>query len=332
PRFGFTYLVNSSNGKETLIKGGVGVFYDLGMAMAGASLGGEGFPYSSVKRFFEVPWPLSPTDAAPRSPNLDPPYGYIGVMDPKLRSPKTYQWSGGLTQAIGNNQALTVTYVGAAGRQLKSSHFFQNPNPNFFTVERVGNHGFSDYHALQAQFQRRLVKNLQVLASYTWSHSIDTASQDFYDRQFTDDQINLTDDKGNSDFDVRHTFSSGVTYEVPDFVPGKVSGWIFRNWSVDTKFFARTSMPMKVYGCCNFGFYRPDIKEGFPIRISDPNEPDGWRLNWQAFAPATAPRQGTLGRNVIRGFPAVQLDLSLRRTFAVNERVKINLIADSFNI
>ena len=332
PRIGFSYLLNPKLGKETLIKGGVGVFYDLGMAMAGASLGGEGFPYSSVKRFFDVPWPLSATDAAPRPPNLDPPYGYIGVMDPQLKSPRTYQWSGGITQAIGTNQALTVTYVGAAGRRLKSSHFWENPNPKFFTVELVGNHGFSDYHALQAQFQRRLSKNLQVLASYTWSHSIDTASDDFYDRQFTDDQINLSDDKGNSDFDVRHSFSSGLTYEVPDFVPGKVSGWLFHNWAIDAKFLARTPMPMKLFGISNFGFYRPDINQGVPIRISDPDEPGEWRLNWEAFSPATSLRQGTLGRNVIRGFPAVQLDLSLRRSFAVNERVKVELMADCFNI
>src|SRR6185503_8407872 len=77
---------------------------------------------------------------------------------------------------------------------------------------------------------------------------------------------------------------------------------------------------------------RPDLNYGVPLYVDNKDDPGGWRLNWEAFSPATSLRQGTLGRNVVRGFPLFQLDLSLRRNFQINERVRVKLTADCFNI
>ena len=38
----------------------------------------------------------------------------------------------------------------------------------------------SDYHAFQLKLQRRLSRGLQALASYTFSHSIDSGSTDAF--------------------------------------------------------------------------------------------------------------------------------------------------------
>jgi hypothetical protein len=43
-------------------------------------------------------------------------------------------------------------------------------------------------------------------------------------------------------------------------------------------------------------------------------------------------RQGTLGRNVLRGFPLTQLDLSLRRQLKIREHLNLQWRADVFNI
>jgi hypothetical protein len=45
-----------------------------------------------------------------------------------------------------------------------------------------------------------------------------------------------------------------------------------------------------------------------------------------------AGRQGTLGRNALRGFPLSQLDLAVRRQFALSERTRLQLRAEFFNV
>ena len=43
-------------------------------------------------------------------------------------------------------------------------------------------------------------------------------------------------------------------------------------------------------------------------------------------------RQGTLGRNALRGFPFWQIDFALQRQFALTKRVMLQLRADVFNL
>jgi hypothetical protein len=78
--------------------------------------------------------------------------------------------------SLGNHQSLSAAYVGAAGRRLLRQEYLVRPNSNFTTLFVTRNASVSDYHALQVQFNRRLSRGAQALASYTWSHSIDTVS------------------------------------------------------------------------------------------------------------------------------------------------------------
>src|SRR5262245_37995667 len=88
------------------------------------------------------------------------------------------------------------------------------PNPNFTKVRIVRNEATSDYHALQLQFQRRLSRGLQALASYTWSHSIDISSAES-SRTVSITKIDPNTNRGSSDFDVHHAFTTAVTYDIP---------------------------------------------------------------------------------------------------------------------
>jgi hypothetical protein len=80
---------------------------------------------------------------------------------------------------------------------------------------------------------------------------------------------------------------------------------------------------------------RPDLIAGVPLYLKDPNAPGGRRFNPAAIdraTPLAQGRQGTLGRNVFRGFPARQVDLALRRQFDLTENLKLSLRAEAFNI
>jgi hypothetical protein len=90
-------------------------------------------------------------------------------------------------------------------------------NPNFDFVYLADNTATSDYSALQLKFQRRLVKGLQALASYSFSHSIDISSTDAAFAYLDPlGSVNNPDiDRGDSDFDSRHSFTGAVTYDLP---------------------------------------------------------------------------------------------------------------------
>src|SRR5207253_323967 len=60
--------------------------------------------------------------------------------------------------------------------------------------------------------------------------------------------------------------------------------------------------------------------------------PGGFGLNKAAFAAPTPGVQGTLGRNVLRGFAWHELDLTVRRQFPIHESIALQFRADIFNL
>src|SRR5260370_16754666 len=79
--------------------------------------------------------------------------------------------------------------------------------------------------------------------------------------------------------------------------------------------------------------WRPDLVAGQPLSPADRHVAGGQRFNPDAFEfPNTYPgRQGTLGRNVLRGFPIEQLNLTIRREFPLYERARLQFRAEMFN-
>ena len=134
------------------------------------------FPYLSDKFASGVAFPLSPQNAAPPALSNSPPVNDILVAEPNLKLPRTYEWNAALEQSLGKNQSLSLAYIGTVGRDLLRSTDLDSPNSNFGFVGVTGNSATSNYNAPQVKFERRLWQGLQVLASNTWSHSIDIAS------------------------------------------------------------------------------------------------------------------------------------------------------------
>jgi carboxypeptidase family protein/TonB-dependent receptor-like protein len=338
PRFGMGYQLSQSKGLEMILRGGIGVFYDLGSGPAGSAFG-YGFPNTVEKFLSGALMPLDAASAAPPSFSLSPPYGNIrGAVAPDLKLPYSWQWNVAIEQSLGSHQTVSASYVGAVGRRLLRQEILRRPNPNFATVFATRNASSSDYHAMQLQYQRRLSRGLQALASYTWSHSIDDVSND---SSFGAPigNIDLKQERGPSDFDVRHAFSAAVTYDIA-VPPGKrFVNKILRNFSTDTIFTTRSAAPVNVLtgadGVGGFtgpnGISRPDLLIGVPLYINDPAAAGGRRINRAAFTLPVG-RQGTLGRNALRGFPLWQMDFSLRRQFNITERVKFQLRAEFFNV
>jgi hypothetical protein len=321
-----------------VLRAGGGIFYDLGYS--DVADGASGFPYAQDKLILNTSFPVSGANAVPPAFSMTPPVAYLAVVDPNHVLPRTYEWNVAAERALGKDDVVTVTYVGATGRKLMRQDRYNKPNPSFSEFDLMRNGANSSYQALQAQFRHRVAHGLQALLSYTWAHSIDDGSSDGNILNVPPGDSPSSSERGSSDYDIRHTFSAAVSYNIP--APGG-GFWktIFGNWSTDSIVYARTAPPVNVVtGLDPFGGFlsgassvqRPNLISGVPLWIADPNVAGGTRINPAAFTVPATPRQGDLGRNALRGFGATQVDLTLRRQFRFTERLALQVRADMFNI
>lgn len=98
------------------------------------------------------------------------------------------------------------------GKLLGISPDAVRPYPGFSNIIGVSNVADSQYHALQATF-RETTKPLTVAVAYTWSHSLDDAS-DRSSANFAN-SLNLRSNWASSDFDQRHLLNVNYVYNLP---------------------------------------------------------------------------------------------------------------------
>jgi len=196
----------------------------------------------------------------------------------------------------------------------------------------VNNDASSSYHALQLQFNRRLSSRLHMLVSYTWSHSIDNLSHDVpYGAGRDGDDPLMFDPRawGSSDFDVRHSLNGSLIAALPS-PHGGIAAVLFRNWTANSIFFARSALPTDLIAD-SLGD-RPDVVPGQPLYLYGSGFPGGKSFNSAAFSIPPNGLDGDLGRNVLRGLGAWQIDFSLHREFRLSEGLSLQLRAEAFNI
>jgi hypothetical protein len=340
PRLGGAYQVRQTPGHETVLRAGGGVFYDMGNTYG--SIGFNNIGFISFATLSNVSFPLTSAQLTLPPRSINPPYdATVAAFDPNLKLPYTIQWNVALEQALGRKQALTVSYVGSAGRRLLETYYLGNVpgNPNFASgngLQITKNSPTSDYDALQVQFQRTLSHGLQALASYTYSHSIDDASSNF----------NLSDllERASSDFDIRHNFQAALTYDVPGQYSNAVLSGVLKHWALDARVTARSALPVDVIGnqyvidtvTQSRVNYHPNLVPGQPLYLYSSQYPGGKIINYDAFnVPTSGPgfdSEGDTPRNYARDFGAWQMNFAIRRDFPIYERLHLQFRAEAFNI
>jgi hypothetical protein len=372
PRLGLAYQLSQAADWGTTIRGGFGVFYDLATSEAGNNVISGSYPFGAFKFCPGVPgcltntaFPLDPSAAAPPpiSPDNVSSGDILGAFDPHLHLPYTLQWNSAVEQGLGRQQSVSVSYVGSAGRRLIQSALVFGANLNVPNANLVTNGATSDYNALQFQFQRRMSHGLQSLVSYTWAHSIDTASAGSVLFSYSNALVPGNANRGPSDFDIRNGLSAAITYDVPTFKTNRLVDQIVRTWSLQSIIHVQSASPVNVFESPNSfppqlkifsAQVRPDVVPGIPLYLHGSQYPGGRAFNGTPGAvtggcpdgsPSVGPfcpppvgpdglptRQGNLGRNALRGFGLAQWDFSVHRDFAIHESLKLQFRAEMFNV
>jgi hypothetical protein len=182
------------------------------------------------------------------------------------------------------------------------------------------------------------------LGSFTWAHALDDASSNY--------GSGLTPTYGNSDNDLRRVLNLALNYQTPTAGSSRWERALSGGWVIANRFSTQSGYPLDIYQDYqvplpngSFQQYLPDLVAGVPIylhgRAADVNDqpvPGNWPLNPAAFlAVPTDPngipiRQGTLGRNFVRGPGFYALNTAVQRSFPIYERLHLIFRVEAFSI
>lgn len=339
PRVGLAYRLNNSANYATVLRTGAGLFYDTSSVQAS-----EGYWYglgiTGTVNLNNKPFPMTPQELqnipAPSFELTPTSNAQVFAFDPNLKMPYALQWNATIEQQLGSKHSLTVSYVGSNARRLLMGrqYYPQNFNNPAFPagaafVYGTTNRGTSSYNAMQIQFRRHLSKGLQVLTSYTWSHSIDLATVNFTSAVF---------ERASSNYDIRHNFQTALSYELPGTYDNLFLSGMLAGWALDTRISARSALPLDIIAATNTTAQgmsysiRPDFDSSKPLYVTVEGAPGQRAINRAAFTVLPNGQSGNAGRNIARGFASYQTDLAFRKTFTFNERFRTTFRAEAFNL
>ncbi len=358
PRFGLAWSIPNSG--QTVVRAGYGIYTNQAAYSVLQNLA-ENIPFFLNKTVNYAPnsatcgsSPCTINNILSFNPN-----GAIGANSVNHDFAVEYNevWNLSLQHPLSSTTAVELEYVGSRTVHADSSTAVNLPQPglgnvqlrrpfpslNAFTTIRWD--GWASFNDLTFKITRRFAKGLSFDGSYTWSHSIDDAS----DAGTTNAELNLPQniyafnlaaEKASSSFDHRNRATINVIYDLP-FASGS-SGWLHRvvgGWRASGNFIAQSGAPFTINlsaanDPANIGLVngnnleRPNVA-GNPN--SGPKTPAQW-FNTSAFSSPAALTFGNTPRNNVVGPGLVDLDTSLQKEEALRESIKMQFRFDVFNV
>jgi hypothetical protein len=352
PRIGLAWSPGGS--RTSVIRTGYGLHYNFSPMASGQGIYFNP-PFFNTQLFFpsrtapieiQNPWPTG--GAAPLPPSAL-------TYDPSLTSSYAQNWNFSVQQEISGEVVLTAAYVGTRGVHLLGSRDINQPFPSprqpnprplpfFSDINQIESSFDSVYHSLQLAAQCRFQEGLTGLFSYTWSRSIDNASNFFPssgDANFPQNSYDTSAERGRSSFDVPHRFVGSFAYDLP--AAKNLTGAakrVFGGWRLNGVITLQSGQPYTVAlpgeldnsntGQSIQGFGAGDR----PNLIGDPNfanpDPAQW-INPAAFAMPAYGAFGNAGRNVVQGPPLHEVNFSLLKDTKLAGDLTLQLRAELFN-
>jgi hypothetical protein len=346
PRLGLAW--SPLNSDRLVLRGGYGIFYSRpSFIYLGLDFFAPPFYITSLSfgQTFANPFP----NALPANqfPVLQPGIPLTAtIVDRNNRTPYFQHFNASVEYELARNTALQIAYVGTRGIRLfrtvainqariASSNRpivnavtgeiirvntddnaplrapFQGTDTSFFALNQTN--GQSSYNSLQATLTRRLSHGLQFQASYTFSKSIDDASN-AGGGAFSDGSLDTSSgvdtggvwgnqfagraNRGVSDFDRTHLLTLNYVWDLPK--PSLVNSplrALLSNWQLSGLVIFMSGLPVDIVDPTAGLLYglngaRPSWAPGANRKAATSNIPQGYYLNPFAFSlPTVQPGQ-----------------------------------------
>jgi hypothetical protein len=351
PRVGFAYRLSG----KMVFHAGYGIYYSApnvtnssglsanvpvddywafnNSATYGAATNGAAFNFAS-NGFAHTPV----TSASSLPANLP-----VLAQDPNAVTPYSEQWHTAIEQEIPFSTVLKFAYVGTRGVHLDDLRDINagspgttnvaaaRPYPFFAQINQLETEQVSNYNALQVTAERR-AHNLGILASYTYSHTLDESTGS---PGAVVNPYNIRSDYGNSDLNIPSRFVASANYQLPFKASGKLK-YAVEGWQLNTILNYFDGLPFSISSSSGVGdgiTPRATLLPGY----GNGSLPSSKRtlaewFNTAAFANPPAGVWGNSGRNILQGPGTKTVDFSFFKNTAITENKILQLRAEFFNL
>lgn len=184
-------------------------------------------------------------------PGFAPPNFF--TISQNVQTPRYVEWNAEIQHAFGDKYLLSVNYVGNHGFDELVQTVLQNafspaglaglpttaPDQRFGQIIALNNQGWSNFDGLVSSFRWRMSARFSGQFSYTWSHALDTCSNDCVPEPFGTESFRYQFNPlslrslnySNADYDVRHTLNAHYIFTAPaarlhnSFIKTALGGW-----------------------------------------------------------------------------------------------------------
>jgi len=384
PRFGLAYTLKN----KTVIRAGVGVFADqfegnlasrfftntpnvASFTTGSGTVAAPGTPGSvfaivaasnaALQSGFKNGATLAQLQAS--VPGFTLPNLY--TQSDNFHIPRYLEWNFEIQQQLSNALTFSVNYVGNHGwneynqtpwlNTYSTTGFGGLPttplDARFSEINELTNQGHSNYDGLSPTVKWRW-RSMVGQANYTWSHNLDTCSNNCLGRfnlatspslRYQESPLGVDSSYGNADYDIRHSFTANYVWTIPTRFRNGMLKNSLGGWSIGGTFQAHTGYP---YSVINTGLRSTYVKNSsgvatiamFPDYIggSASNSctgPDIACVTTAEFVKTANQKDfGNLRRNAFRGPGYFDADLNINKRFAIGERFGFNVGASMYNV
>jgi hypothetical protein len=367
PRLGFAYRLPWM--KDTLIRGGAGIFYGQTVDATIGDTASLGFsttasfvvPQADLQSVFRLRDGFPAVTRPERNASFGAvplgarPNTAVSFFNPKQVAPVSYQYNLNVQRELSENVLVEVGYIGNVSHHLNGSDLSLNqvpsqlmgagdaqarrPFPQFSDVRWINpSIGNSTYHGGFIRTEKRMSGNFSFLAHYTFSKFIDDveATSEYGVTGNYMDAYNRHLDKGLSASDVPHHVVLTLLYELPGPRSNAALRTVLGGWKLGLLETYMSGPPFTVFSSAN-ATNAFSAGQQRPILLRDPALPSSERTvaRWFDTTAFATPAQFTFGnspRSLLRGAPMFTTDLTMEKTFRLTERVKFDLRSEFYNL